>query len=125
MGRWGRRCGCHCVPMGPNVSLWVPMCPYGVSVGPSVSVWSQQEASHGAEGAALPPALQPYGSPPRGRLRVVGAGRALAGAYQCRVDNGVGPPATALIRLVVTCEWGGWGAAWGGVGGTFGVALGW
>uniref|UniRef100_A0A8V0X6U3 Uncharacterized protein n=2 Tax=Gallus gallus TaxID=9031 RepID=A0A8V0X6U3_CHICK len=61
-----------------------------------------QEASHGAEGAALPPALQPYGSPPRGRLRVVGAGRALAGAYQCRVDNGVGPPATALIRLVVT-----------------------
>eukprot|EP00076_Gallus_gallus_P036507 XP_025002045.1 uncharacterized protein LOC112531323 [Gallus gallus] len=92
-------------PYGPNVSLWVPMCPYGslyVPMGPSVSVWSQQEASHGAVGAALPPALQPYGSPPRGRLRVVGAGRALAGAYQCRVDNGVGPPATALIRLVVT-----------------------
>ncbi|XP_062031978.1 nephrin [Lepus europaeus] len=36
-----------------------------------------------------------------GRLRILHAELAQAGAYQCVVDNGVAPPARGLVRLVV------------------------
>ena len=95
------------LPMGSQwgtVGLWAPI---GVPWGPNIPPWvPQQEASHGAVPGPLPPGLQAVGSAPLGRLRVVAARRELAGAYECRVDNGVAPPASAIVRLVVRCEGG-------------------
>ncbi|XP_074837092.1 nephrin [Carettochelys insculpta] len=45
--------------------------------------------------------LEPEASGAVGRLRIRGARRAQAGLYECRVDNGVPPPARGSARLIV------------------------
>ncbi|XP_074795088.1 nephrin [Natator depressus] len=45
--------------------------------------------------------LEPEASGAVGRLRIQGARRAQAGLYECRVDNGLPPPARGSARLIV------------------------
>ncbi|XP_075268728.1 LOW QUALITY PROTEIN: nephrin [Opisthocomus hoazin] len=67
---------------------------------PGCVTWGRL-AEAGAAGAELPAGLRAEEGLPVGRLRVWGARRELGGAYECRVDTGVPPPARAVVRLVV------------------------
>ena len=40
-----------------------------------------------------------------GVLTIQGVTRAHAGGYQCTADNGIAPPASAEVELVVCCEY--------------------
>ncbi|KAM9510495.1 LOW QUALITY PROTEIN: nephrin [Guaruba guarouba] len=66
--------------------------------------WERLVGSMGALSPAalgLPMGLEAVGGVPVGRLRGSGARRDMGGAYECRVDTGVPPPARAVIRLLI------------------------
>ncbi|XP_066843109.1 LOW QUALITY PROTEIN: nephrin [Anser cygnoides] len=96
--------GSPCPPAACNGGAWVtwggPWGHGGGHVGVPTSPSPQAEAEEGAASGELPAELQPQGGPPWGACRCGGA-PGPGGAYECRVDTGVAPPARAIVRLVV------------------------